>query len=410
MNILSVELFIAIRYLKARKKAFFSVFTTFIAIGGITLGVSTLVITLAIMSGFQSDIRSKILGIQPHIIVTRFDMKLFGDYRLIEEKIKTTKTVIEVTPFIYRQGIIRSSKSLSSSGIITKAIDYKRENKVLNLSKQILKSSMNFNGQEIGEKSIILGNELAKSISVNEGNEVILMFPSNFGSVPKVYKFNVAAIIHSGMYDFDSSLGFIDLKESQSLFSIPEGTITGFDVHTKDFEKAVDIAWHLQKDLHYPYRAKAWIEMNKNLFCALKLEKIMMFIILGLIILVAAFNIISNLLLLSIQKLKEIGIMSAIGFSKNSIAKIFFYEGMIVGLFGIFLGIVLGLAVSFMLKYFDIFKLPKGVYYVDKLPVSIVTTDIFMVVFSAFIITMVAGIYPAYRVSKLDPIEAIKYN
>ena len=169
-------------------------------------------------------------------------------------------------------------------------------------------------------------------------------------------------------------------------------------------------ASQLQKDLSYPYRVKAWIEMNRNLFSALKLEKIMMFLILGLIILVAAFNIISNLLLLSVQKSKEIGIMSAMGFSKFSISKIFFYEGLIVGSCGTALGITFGLVVSFVLKYFNIFKLPKGIYYVDKLPVTVIPADIVMVAASAFIITVAAGIYPAYQVSKLEPLEAIRYG
>jgi lipoprotein-releasing system permease protein len=404
-----VEFFIALRYLKARKKGFFSLLTTFIAVGSTTLGVSALVITLAIMSGFQNDIRSKILGIQSHIVVTRIDGESFKDYISIENKIKTNKSVISASPFICKQGVIRGLESASSTGIIIKAIDYAKENAVLNLSKQITISDMGFDDKKIGERAIILGSELAKSVDASAGDQVILMFPGSFGSIPKMYKFTVAALIQSGMYDFDSSLGFIDLDEGQKLFAIPEAA-TGIDVHTNNFDTAVTTAGQLQKKISYPYRAKAWVEMSKNLLSALKLEKIMMFIILGLIILVAASNIISNLLLLSVQKSKEIGIMSAMGFTKFSIAKVFFYEGLVVGLIGTILGIILGLAVSVVLKYFDIFKLPQGVYYVDKLPVAIIPTDIAMVALSAFIITMIAGIYPAYQVSKLDPFEAIRYG
>jgi len=170
------------------------------------------------------------------------------------------------------------------------------------------------------------------------------------------------------------------------------------------------VASRIRKSLSYPYVARTWIEMNKSLFSALRLEKIMMFLVLALIILVAAFNVISNLLLLGVQKSKEIGIMSAVGFSKFSISKIFFYEGIIIGLAGIFLGIASGLVGSFTLKYFNIFKLPKGVYYVDKLPVVIVPLDVTMVAVSAFIIAVIAGIYPAYQVAKLEPLEAIRYS
>jgi len=409
MNLLSVEFFIATRYLKARKKSFFSLLTTFIAIGGTALGVAVLIVTLAIMNGFQNDIREKILGVQPHIIVTRIDGRPFKDYVQIKRRIKMDKDILSVSPFICRQGIVRSLSSKRTTGMVVKAIDYENENKTLDLSNQIVVSDINFGKKKIGKKSIILGSELAKNISANAGDKVILMFPDNFCSIPKMYEFVVSAVIESGMYDFDSSMSFVDLEEGQKLFSMQD-EITGLDVHTNNFYNALNVSLHLQENLSYPYMTKTWIEMNKNLFSALKLEKVMMFLILLLIILVAAFNIISNLLLLSVQKSRDIGIMSAVGFSRFSVSKIFFYEGIIVGLFGIFLGIILGLLVSFTLKYFDIFELPKGVYYIDKLPVAVVPLDIVMVAAVAFVITVAAGIYPAYQVSKLDPLEAIRYG
>jgi lipoprotein-releasing system permease protein len=408
MNIMPVELFIALRYLKVRKKSLFSFTTTLIAIGGTTLGVAALVITLAVMSGFQNDIREKILGIQPHIVITRLDSNTFKDYQSIGGIIKKNKSVTSMLPFIYKQGIIRGDNA-SSSGIIIKAINYKLEDNILNLSKQLASSDIEFNSLTIGKSSIILGQELAKSIFVDSGDNVILMFPESFTSLPKMYKFKVAGVIKSGIYDFDSSLGFIDLKEAQRIFGL-DNSVTGLDIHIKSLEETSKVTSLIQKSLAYPYRAKSWIDMNKNLFHALKLEKIMMFLILGIIILVAAFNIVSNLLLLSVQKAKEIGILSAVGFSKFSISKIFFYEGLIVGLIGTFVGIVFGLSISFSLKYLDIFKLPKGVYYVDKLPICIMPQDVIFVALSAFIITVFAGIYPAYQVSKLDPLEAIRFG
>lgn len=408
MSVMPVELFIALRYLKARKKSLFSFTTTLIAIGGTSLGVAALVITLAVMSGFQNDIKDKILGVQSHIVITRVDGDTFKDYKNIENIVKKNKLVISVVPFIYKQGVIRGQNA-SYSGIIVKAIDYKQENSILTLSKQIVSSDIDFNSNTIGKRSIIVGQELAKSIFVSSGDEVVLMFPESFTNLPKMYKFKVSGIIKSGIYDFDASLGFIDLQEGQNLFDIDDA-VTGLDVHVKNLDKTDQVTSLIQKSLAYPYRAKSWIDMNKNLFYALRLEKIMMFLILGLIILVAAFNIVSNLLLLSVQKAKEIGIMSAVGFSKFSISRIFFYEGITVGLIGTFLGIILGLGISFVLKYLDIFNLPKGVYYVDKLPVCVMVQDVIFVALSAFIITVLAGIYPAYRVSKLDPLEAIRFG
>ncbi|MDR3281705.1 MAG: ABC transporter permease [Endomicrobium sp.] len=410
MTLLPVEFFVAMRYLKASKKNFFSLLTTFIAIGGTALGVAALVVTLAIMSGFQKDIRDKILGVQSHIIVTKIDGESFKNYLLVKNKIKTNKSVVEVAPFIYRQGIIRSLNSPTSIGVVIKAVEYKSEDSMLNFSKKIIISDEKFfEGKRIGKKSIILGNELAKNINVNAGDEVILMFPENFSNIPKMYMFTVLAIVRFGMYEFDSTLGFIDLDEGQRLFSM-QGDITGLDVHTNNFYKVATTASELEKDFSSSYSVKTWIDMNKNLFSALRIEKVMMFLILGLIILVAAFNIISNLLLLSVQKLKEIGIMSAMGFSKFSISKIFFYEGISVGFTGTILGIILGLLISLALRHLDIFKLPKGVYYVDKLPVVIIPTDVLTVAMSAFLISVISGIYPAYQISKLDPLKAIKYK
>ncbi len=188
------------------------------------MGVAALVITLAVMSGFQNDIRNKILGIQPHIIIVKIDGEPFKDYLKVEDKIKTNSDVLSVSPFIYKQGIIRSL-GLSTS-LIVKAINYKNENGMLDLSKRITVSDMSFNGEKIGEKSIILGSELAKNIVASVGNKVVLMFPSNFANIPKMYEFTVSAVVQSGMYDFDSSLGFVDLEEGQKLFSMQD-EITG---------------------------------------------------------------------------------------------------------------------------------------------------------------------------------------
>ncbi|MDR0822255.1 MAG: ABC transporter permease [Endomicrobium sp.] len=402
----SVELFIAFRYLKSGKKTFFSLLTNLIAIGGTTLGVMALIITLAVMSGFQTDIRNKILGIQPQIVVTKSDGYYIDDVKKLEEKIKENNAVSGVSPFIYRQGIIRNIESGATTGVLIKAVDFKKEIDMLEISKTIEESDIDFSG-DLGERDIVLGNELAKHILAYAGSEVLLTFPANFASVPKMYKFKVAAVIHSGMFDYDSSLGFMDIKSAQKLFDMGV-SVSGISVQTENLDNAVSVAAQIQKELGTVYLSRAWIELNKNLFSALKLEKIMMFLILGLIILVAAFNIISNLLLLSAQKSKEIGIMSAIGFSKFSISKIFFYEGLIVGFAGSILGIFFGVSISLILKYSDLIKLPQGVYYIDRLPVAIIPSDIFMVGICAFIITVLAGIYPAYQVSKFDPLKAMR--
>ena len=235
------------------------------------------------------------------------------------------------------------------------------------------------------------------------------MFPSHVSSVPKMKKLQVEAIFHSGMYEYDETLAYVDLKVADEMFSF-DGGVSGIAIMTDNFDKAGEYSKILQTILSYPYRTRSWIEMNKNLFSALKLEKVMMFIILALIIIVASFNIISNILLLSVEKAKEIGILSAMGFSKLSISKIFFYEGFIVGSIGTILGLILGVSISLILKNFEIVKLPEGIYYVDKLPVMIIPGDIVYICLCAFVITVISGLYPAYQVAKLEPLEAIRYN
>ncbi|MDR0401712.1 MAG: ABC transporter permease [Endomicrobium sp.] len=410
-TMLPVEFFVAIRYLKATKNNFFSALTTFISFSGITLGVSVLIVTLAIMNGFQNDIKNRILGVQPHIIITKINNnELAYDLSKIKNKIYANKNVISISPFAFKQGVISSSKSKLTSGtsILIKAIDYKDEDKMLNISNKIIASDIRFDFEKIGKKSIILGSELAKNISVDVGDKIILMFPDNFFSIPKMYEFSVSSIVQSGIYDFDSSFGLIDLDEWNKTFSMINSKTTGFDAYIHNFYDALTVSSQIRNNLPCQYTTKTWIEMNKNLFSALKLEKIIMFLILLFIVLVATSNIVSNLLLLSMQKIKDIGIMLAVGYSKYSISKIFFYEGIIISFIGIFFGVVLGLIVSLALKWFNIFKLPKGVYYVDRLPVDVTLKDILMIVVIAFVITILSEIYPIYRISKFDPIKIMK--
>lgn len=404
----SAELFIAYRYIKARKKGFFAFLTTLIAIGGTTLGVCALVITLSVMTGFQQDIRAKILGIQPHIYLSRVDGVVFDNYKTITEQISGFEYVKATAPYIFGQSIIKKQGYTQGTGALVKGIDFQSEDKLMDLKSKLSKDSILLD-DKISDTGIVIGNELANSIHAQVGDYVIVMFPSQLSSVPKMKKLKIESIFHSGMYEYDTTLAYVDLSVADEMFSF-DGGVSGIAIKTENFDKATKYAQDLQENLGYPYKAKSWIQMNKNLFSALKLEKIMMFIILALIIIVAAFNIISNILLLSVEKAKEIGILSAMGFSKLSVSKVFFYEGVIVGSIGTILGLVLGILISLALKYFDIFKLPQGIYYVDRLPVMIIPSDIFLVALCAFVITILAGLYPAYQVAKLEPLEAIRYN
>jgi lipoprotein-releasing system permease protein len=382
---LSVELFIAIKYLNSKNKNFASKFVIYLASCSIAIGVSALIISLAIMSGFQRDIRNKILGSQPHIVMTSLSNN-FINYHVIQKKIKTNKLVVRIVPFIYKQALINN---LDCTTLITiKALDYKNP------------STINYN--KIPD--IIIGRELAKKLSINIGNRIkIILMNYPF----KIFYCNVVSIKTFGTYMLDSSLCIINLQKGQQLFKM-DNDVTGFDIYINNYNKAQLVKTQIQNIVPSLYNITTWIETNKQLFSALKIEKMMMTIILGLIILIASFNITSNLIMSSIQKTKDIGIISALGFSRWSIAKIFFIEGIIIGATGIIIGVVLGITISLLLKYIQIVNLPSDIYLLNKLPISIIPIDIILIIIIAFIIVIISVIYPSYYISKLDPIHAIK--
>jgi lipoprotein-releasing system permease protein len=379
--------------------------TTLSTVGGITLGVASLIITLAVMSGFHRDIREKILGIQPHIVVVIESQRPFTEYPRIADETRRNSEVTTTSPFIYGQILLRHDAA--TSGAVVKGIDFSGESKLVHLDRQLQNKTADFS--MIGDHDIILGKELAGNIGARTGEEVILMSPSQIGVIPKMEKFRVIALFHSGMYEYDSSLTYISLTAGQRLFGL-DNAVSGLGVAVRNWDRAGAVEKQLQQSLSYPYWVRSWERMNYNLFAALKLEKIMMFIILALIILVAAFNIISNLLLLTVEKAKEIGIMSALGLPRLTIGRIFFYEGLIIGVSGILMGVGLGTGISYLLKKYQFIHLPPDVYYLDTLPVLLNPVDIATVVLAAIGITLVASIYPAYQVTKLDPLEAIRYG
>lgn len=399
---MSRELFIAWRYLKARRKGVFTLLTAFIGIGGITLGVAALIITLGVMSGFQKDIREKILALQPHIYVMKEDGDPFIEYAAVEQKMLENKEITAVSPFVYGQIIIK--RGMNTSGALVKGINLEGEEKLVGL-----KSILNRELPEMKNNHILLGQNLARRIGAAVGQDVILFSPTQIGIVPKMEKFWVAGIFKSGMYEYDSNLAYITLGSAQALFGLDQA-VTGLGAAIKDPDSAAQAEKELKRKVNFPYYTRSWQAMNGNLFAALKLEKIMMFIILGLIILVASFNIISNLLLLTVEKSKEIGILSAMGVSRANIGRIFFYEGIMIGIAGILSGTVIGVGACWALNKYKFIHLPADVYYLDTLPVKVFPGDVASVVAAALLIAVIAAVYPAYQAGKLDPLEAIRYG
>ena len=411
---MSFEFFIGSRYLRAKQKQAFISLITVLSIAGVTVGVMALIVVIAVMTGFEHDLKSRILGVESHIVIMRHNVP-FSDYRNILEHVENTDGVEAATPFINSQVILRSSLSLS--GAVLRGIDPDSADRVIkNLDKVSLKNLKETDQRKstsIAMPSIILGKELAKNLGVMLGDPVHLISPmgmiSPIGLIPTMKRFKVAGLFESGMYEYDKSLAYMHIKDAQKILRMGD-SVNGIEVRVNDIYNAGNIAGRIVKELGFQYWARDWMQMNQNLFSALKLEKTVMFIILALIVLVAAFNIASTLIMMVMEKTKDIAILKAMGATNKSIRKIFVFKGIVIGSIGTILGVFLGFILCTVLKYYQFIELPGDVYYITTLPVKLELLDVVIIASAAMAISFLATLYPARQASKLDPVEAIRYG
>lgn len=414
---MSYELFIGLRYLKAKRKQTFVSLITLISIAGVTVGVTALIVVIAVMNGFKEDLRDKILGVTSHVVISRFDGNI-SKYQEVRAKVEEVSGVNAATPFIYTQVMISSRKAIS--GAVLRGIEPKTASKVINLPKNMRAGSLEeleAENKPEGMRStpgIILGNELARNIGASRGEPVTVISPlgrlTPLGRVPRSQTFRVAGIFDSGMYEYDSTIAYVSLWAAQRFLGIGD-RVTGIEVRVDDIYEADRVARAIGKALGgYPYWSRDWMRMNKNLFSALKLEKIVMFIILTLIILVAAFNIVGTLIMVVIEKTRDIAILKSMGATRRSIMKIFLIEGAVIGLVGTLLGLLGGYTLCTLLATYKFIELPSDVYYISTLPVKMNPLDVALIALAAIVITLAASVYPAWQASRFDPAEAIRYE
>ena len=432
---MNFPLLIALSHLRSNRNARGVSVITMISMLGFTVGVTALIMVLAVMEGFELDLRDKILGSNAHVIVVNYNGS-FGEYQKSIEMIEETEGVLAATPFVYSEMMIRSAKG--ASGIIFKGIDTESVTQVTDIGANLI---MGPKGpvlspeakQEVVDKlhrperglfqlstdtkelpGIILGQELSQQLWVNVGDVVHIINPVSSGvgimgtPIPDIKEFRIAGIFNSGMYEYDTKWTYVTKEDAQQYLKIGD-EVNGIEIKLHDIDAAGIKAIELQAKLGSPYTVRHWKEVNRNLFAALKLEKIVMGLILSLIVMVASINIIGMLILVVMTRRREIAILRAMGSSSTQICSIFILEGVIIGIVGTMIGTILGLLGCIGLKRYE-FPLDTDVYYLDTLPVVIEPSTVILVAISAICISFVATIYPAVVAANMEPVDGLRYD
>jgi len=403
---------VGLRYLWAKKKGFISLIS-FLSVAGITLGVWALIVVISVMNGFHEDIRDKVIGTNAHVIAQSYSREGIRDYSAMAEGIRGIKGVTAVSPYFMGQVMMKRDDKVE--GLVLWGIEPSTIGSVNKLDRQIKKGELTHLEKDLpeGKHGIILGKELMNNSDLSVGDEVMIISPvfiqTPSGMVPKMEKMVIVGIFEAGMYDYDTTFAYVSISTAQKLFAKSD-VATGIAVRADKLENSTAIA----AEIHRQYKniwARDWMAMNKNLFEALKIEKIAMFIILLLIVMVAAFNIASTLIMVVMRKTKDIGILKSMGASNGDVMNIFIIQGVATGIIGAVIGFGLGMLTCWYLKAFPV-SMPGGgsVYYIDKLAVSVKMNEVIIIPIAAVLISFLATLYPSFHASRLDPVEAVRYE
>jgi lipoprotein-releasing system permease protein len=424
---MSYEFAVSFRYLKSRRRQMFISLITLISIGGVAVGVMVLIVVLAVMNGFETSLKEKILGINSHVWILPQMTRQIADYRQAVAKVKALPHVTLAAPFTTHEVMLMAEGRVA--GTIMRGVDPTQKDHMADFARH-------FRGQNLGQllapdtsddpthasrRGIVLGQELARTLLVSPGQTVIVNSPLGMltpaGILPNMRRFTVTATFETGMYEYDAKLALIALSEAQELFDMGD-TVYGIEVKVDDIYRVREVSKTIRTVLGSNVWTRDWMQMNRNLFAALRQEKVIMFIILVLIVLVAAFNIVSTLVMMVMEKRSDIAILKAMGARSTSIWKIFMVEGVIIGVVGTILGGLAGLMLTWNLqaisgaveRLLDIEIFPADVYFIDQLPARIDVLDVCLIVVTALCVSFLATLYPAWNASKLDPVVALRYE
>jgi lipoprotein-releasing system permease protein len=412
------EYFIGLRYLRARRQERFISLITVISVVGVMIGVMTLNVVMSVMTGFEETLRDRLLGINAHVALTKSGDQL-RDYEKLLEPVMKVNGVVAASPTIYGQVMLTSGPRVT--GVVVRGVDPDRVNSVVDIQRYMREASvaalksphpLQIEGRAIVLPGIILGERLANQLGVFLGSPVQVVSPlgspTAIGVIPKVRRFVVSGILKTGMSEIDSTLVFMGLADAQKFFDLGDA-VTNIEIRVNDVNRSREIAEQIQRQLGFPYFTEDWSRLWPNLFSALQLEKTVYFLVLLLMVLIGAFNIVSTLVMVVMEKKKDIAILRSMGATRKSIRNIFLFKGSVIGVVGTVLGVLLGFAICVLMDRYQ-FKLPEGAFLISTVPVRIYLSNFILVSVSSLVVCLVASIYPARQASKLDPVEIIRYE
>ncbi len=411
-----LSVYIGLRYTKAKRRNHFISFISLTSMFGVALGVAALITVLSVMNGFEKELRERILGMTSHAFITEADGSL-SDWERLQGLIHRHPNLIDSAPFVEGQAMLSQGNRVR--GTLIRGIDSQLEGRVSTIEQKMIQGR--FDALQSGEFGIVLGKDLAVAMGVMTGDRITLITPhvspTPAGVIPRLKRLNVVGIFEIGMYEYDSALAIMNIEDAAKLFRIP-GKVTGLRLKLDDIYQAPRIVRDILQTLPESYRGVDWTYQHANFFRALKTEKTVMFVILLLIVAVAAFNIVSTLIMMVTDKQADIAILRTLGMTPGNIMAIFMVQGTLIGLFGTLLGVIGGVALALNVEsiiasieqLLGYQFLPADVYYISNLPSDLHWNDVTVIAITAFVLSLISTIYPSWRAAQTKPAEALRYD